>query len=85
MSTLQRRRTLDATLAGESLEVKAISVTEFLVYDRAERARTGVGIVGFIEALPTGFQVLAFSQLSERVQFDTFDGALRFVSEHRAS
>lgn len=81
-TSVQRRRQVLSQLHLPQLELKSISGTEWLVYDQNEHRRTGIGIVGFIESLPSGFQVLAFSELSRRMQFESFDRALDFVALH---
>jgi hypothetical protein len=65
-----------------SLDVTTISPTEWLICDPAEVERTGIGIVGFIEARLGRYEVLAFSELSRRADFDTFDAAFDFVAAH---
>ena len=80
MTTLQRHRHVNHLKNLHQLEVKSISGSEWLVYDQGEHVRTGIGIVGFIEEVDGGFQVLAFSALSQRMQFETFELALAFVA-----
>lgn len=62
------------------LDVTTISPTEWLICDPIEVERTGIGIVGFVEARYGKFEVLCFNEPSRRAVFDTFDGALDFAA-----
>ncbi len=66
--------------AQAQIEVKTISDTEWLICDPREVERTGIGIVGFIEARFGKFEVLCFNEPSRRAYFDTFDSALEFAA-----
>jgi hypothetical protein len=65
-----------------SLDLTTISPTEWLICDPVEVERTGIGILGLIEARYGKFEVLAFTEPSRRAYFDTFDAAFEFVAAH---